>query len=89
MTLRKGKTQRPAPSDFDPFLVEGHLKKVCIDCYMVKAMDDFRLDDDSYGPVCFECRAGEPASDHEGRGREPFVGERIIEGFRMMGEDDE
>lgn len=87
MVLRKTQRTRPTPNDFDPFLDDGQLRKVCIDCYDILDIESFQLGDGSFSNVCESCRAQSGEGEIEHRG--PFVGERIAEGFRMMGDDDD
>jgi hypothetical protein len=87
MVLKKTHRSRPIPNDFDPFIDDGDLRKVCVDCYDVLDISSFQREDGTYSGVCESCRA---ELDESGPSvREPFIGERIAEGFRLMGVDDE
>jgi hypothetical protein len=88
MTLRN---KRPTPSDFDPFIADGRLEKVCTDCFEILPIEYFEREDGSYSKMCSGCRA--ERGDDPPVTRDPFVGERIAEGFRLLGlsevDDDE
>jgi hypothetical protein len=79
---------RPQPSDFDPFIRDGAAVKVCVECFETFPLEDFKGEDGKLHKVCIWCDP--KGEDWKERTEEvSVVGERITEGFQIMGGDDD